>query len=99
VGPKYRSDKIKREHTVIKEIEELLQEVAKIKGVKSILPGRINQRKGSGHQPYLQLQYITDTGFKLLGKTSSSVQEVFVVTNYPEKVLARMEKKNIIEEK
>ena len=96
MAPKYRSDKIKREHTVIKEIGELLQEVARISQVKSVLPGRINQRTGSGHQPYLQLQYITETGFKLLGKTSSSVQEVFVVTNYPEKVLQFLEKENII---
>jgi len=96
VSPKYRSDKIKREHTVIREIGPLLQEVSQLSEIKSVLPGRINQRTGSGHQPYLQLQYITETGFKLLGKTSSSVQEVFVVTNYPENVLKKLREQGII---
>ncbi len=96
MSPKYRSDKIKREHTVIKEIGPLLQEVAQFTEVKSVLPGRINQRTGSGHQPYLQLQYITETGFKLLGKTSSSLQEVFVVTNFPDQVLRKLKKQGII---
>jgi len=96
VSPKYRSDKIKREHTVIREIGPLLQEIAQHAEIKSVLPGRINQRTGSGHQPYLQLQYITETGFKLLGKTSSSIQEVFVVTNSPENVLQKLKKERII---
>ncbi len=96
MAPKYRADKIKREHTLIKEISPLLQELAVVDEVKSVLPGRINQRTGSGHQPYLQLQYITETGFKILGKTSSSVQEVFVVTSRPQIVLKKLKKQGVL---
>lgn len=93
MSPKHRWEKIKREHTVISEIIPLLQEIAELDDVQSIIPGRINRRRGSGHQPYLQLQYVTETGLKLLGKTSSSVQEVFIVTHKPDLVSKKMERK------
>lgn len=93
---RYREEKIKREHTIVKELVILLEEIAKKPLVKSIIPGRINRRKGSGHQPYLQLQYLTETGFKILGKTSSSVQEVFVVTDDAKKVVEELKKSNLI---
>src|SRR6056297_2659874 len=89
---KYRLNKIKREHTIIEDILPLLTEVAKIKSVKSIIPGRINRRSGSGIQPYLQLKYNTDSGIKLLGKNSSSIQEIFVVTDQTEITTKQLEK-------
>ncbi len=89
---KYRLNKIKREHTIIEDILPLLTEIAKIKSVKSIIPGRINRRSGSGIQPYLQLKYNTDSGIKMLGKNSSSIQEIFVVTDKTEKTYKQLQK-------
>ncbi|MFW5980223.1 MAG: DUF2103 domain-containing protein [Halanaerobiales bacterium] len=93
---KYRDKKIKQEHTIIEDIRPLLEEIAKIKGVKSIIPGRINRRSGSGVPAYLQLKYNTPSGLKMLGKNSSSIQEIFVVTDYPDKMIKILKKKKFV---
>lgn len=95
-GNKYRENKIKQEHTIINDILPLLEEIARLPMVKSIIPGRINRRKGSGIQPYLQLKYKTPSGIKLLGKNSSSLQEVFVVTDEPEALIALLKKMDFV---
>ncbi len=93
---KYRTNKIKREHTIIEDILPLLIEIANEKSIKSIIPGRINRRSGSGIQPYLQLKYNTDSGIKVLAKNSSSLQEIFVVTDNPEKTHTQLLKKDFV---
>lgn len=97
ISGKYRIDKIKQEHTIIEDILPLLENLAALKSIKSIIPGRINQRGGSGMQPYLQLKYNTPTGIKVLAKTSSSIQEVFVVTDHPDKTMRLMKEKELVE--
>jgi len=74
----------------------LLEDLARLKTIKSIIPGRINQRGGSGMQPYLHLKYNTPTGLKILAKTSSSIQEVFVVTDYPDKTIKLIKEKELV---
>ncbi|HHU92400.1 MAG TPA: metal-binding protein [Halanaerobiaceae bacterium] len=93
---KYRDNKIKQEHTIIEDLLPLLEEIAEIPSVKSIIPGRINRRKGSGIPPYLQLKYDTGSGIKLLAKNSSSVQEVFLVTDDVEKTIDYLKEKDFI---
>lgn len=93
---KYRDNKIKQEHTIIEDLLPLLTEIAKLSSIKSIIPGRINRRKGSGIPPYLQLKYDTGSGLKLLGKNSSSVQEIFVVTDQVEETMNLLKKKEFI---
>lgn len=93
---KYRENKIKQEHTIIEDLLPLLEEIAKIPYVKCIIPGRINRRKGSGIPAYLQLKYDTGSGIKLLGKNSSAVQEVFLVTDDVEKTVYLLKKKDFI---
>ncbi|QTL98349.1 metal-binding protein [Iocasia frigidifontis] len=93
---RYRSNKIKQEHTILSDIFPFLEEIAMMKTVKSIIPGRINRRKGSGIQAYLQLKYKTASGIKLLGKTSSSIQEVFVVTDNQDKTIENLKLKEFI---
>ncbi|HLV08758.1 MAG TPA: DUF2103 domain-containing protein [Halanaerobiales bacterium] len=95
-GKKYRENKIKQEHTIIKDIRPFLEEIAQFPPVKSIIPGRINRRKGSGVQPYLQIKYPTQSGIKLLGKNSSSLQEVFVVSNEADLLVDMLKKKDYI---
>lgn len=84
---KYRHQKIKQEHTIIADILPFLKKIAALSSVKSIIPGRINQRSGSGMPAHLSLKYNTPSGIKILGKNSSSLQEIFVVTDDTEKTI------------
>ncbi len=93
---KYRSNKIKQEHTIIEDILPLLEELANLELIKSIIPGRINRRGGSGMPPHLKLKYPTPSGIKILAKNSSSVQEVFVVTDNSEKAMKLIKTKTFI---
>ena len=76
---KYRSGKVKVEHTLLEGLKDYLKEIEKWDCVESIIPGRIvRQNKGRGNKG-LFLKYKTISGYKLLYKTGTSVQEVFVV--------------------
>ena len=76
---KYRSGKVKVEHHLLEGLKEYLKEIQKWECVESIIPGRIvRQNKGRGSKG-LFLKYRTITGYKLLYKTRTSIQEVFVV--------------------
>ena len=93
---KHRIKKIKQEHTIIEGLLPLLKKVAKLSSVKSIIPGRINRRSGSGVPTHLQLKYNTSSGIKIQGKNSSSIQEVFVVTDNADKTIKLLKKKKIV---
>ncbi|MGM0601715.1 MAG: DUF2103 domain-containing protein [Bacillota bacterium] len=94
---KYRDNKIKQEHTIIEDIFPFLLEISRSKLIKSIIPGRINRRKGSGVPAYLQLKYNTPSGIKVIAKNSSSLQEVFIVTDYPDKTMDYLKKLEFVE--
>ncbi len=92
MGGKHKTNKIKQEHTIIEDILPLLEDMSKHPGVKSIIPGRINRRSGSGVEPHLQIKYETSSGLKMQAKNSSSIQEVFVVTDKHKKLLKWLKK-------
>lgn len=75
---KYRHNKIKREHGIIENALEWLQELSVNPEVSDIIPGVIDVT----HSPEkgIVYKYETATGCKLLLKSNGSVQEVFVVT-------------------
>jgi len=74
-----RSGKLKVEHHILEGLEEYLSEIEDWEEVESIIPGRIvRQNKGRGSKG-LFLKYRTVSGYKLLYKNGTSVQEVFVV--------------------
>ena len=74
-----KSGKLKVEHHLLEGLDKLLQELGKWEIVESIIPGRIvRQNKGRGSKG-LFLKYRTLSGYKLLYKNGTSVQEVFVV--------------------
>ncbi len=76
-----RSGKLKTEHHLLEGLEEYLSEIGEWEVVESIIPGRIvRQNKGRGSKG-LFLKYRTLSGYKLLYKNGTSVQEVFVVCN------------------
>ncbi|MGB3727903.1 MAG: DUF2103 domain-containing protein, partial [Thermodesulfobacteriota bacterium] len=67
--------------------------VSSLDSVDGIIPGRIKVGKTPGENLIVSYQYSTVSGAKLIGRSGTSVQEVFVITNDPEKL------KNVIEEK
>lgn len=92
---RYRQHKVKREHTIIEGLLPLLQSIGELAGVQSVTPGRINQRSRTG-EAGLFFQYKTETGLKLIGRSKTAVQEVFVVTDDPDGVIASLIDKGLI---
>ncbi len=79
--PRRRSGKLKVEHHLLEGLDKLLEELQGWESVDSIIPGRIvRQNKGRGSKG-LFLKYRTKSGYKLLYKNGTSVQEVFIVCN------------------
>jgi hypothetical protein len=79
--PKYRKGKVKLEHHLIEGAEKYIRKLERLPSVKTIIPGRIfRNQKGRG-QKGLFLKYETPSGWKLLLKNGSTVQEIFVVTD------------------
>ncbi|MDR1604139.1 MAG: DUF2103 domain-containing protein [Gracilibacteraceae bacterium] len=81
---KYRHNKIKREHHLIDGALELLESLSDLDVVTDIIPGVISVTRA--REKSAAYQYETETGCKLLLKGGGAVQEVFVVTEYPELV-------------
>ena len=79
--PKYRKGKVKLEHHLAEGAEEYIKRLQELESVKTIIPGRIyRNQKGKG-QKGLFLKYETQSGWKLLFKNGTTVQEIFVVTD------------------
>ncbi|MCS6957644.1 MAG: DUF2103 domain-containing protein [Aquificaceae bacterium] len=76
---KYRKGKIKLEHHLLEGLEEYLKRLANFDSVDSIIPGRIVRQNSGRGSKGLFLKYRTKSGYKLLYKNGSSVQEIFVV--------------------
>lgn len=93
---RHRQRKVKREHTIIEGLWPLLQKAGKLDVVSSITPGRIRRRARSGGDTGLFYQYTIETGLKLLGRSTTSVQEVFVVTPDPEAALEALIRHGIV---
>lgn len=72
-------------------LKAALTELSAWEEVRSIIPGVIRPSKGPGRSIHLKVQYPTGTGLKLLAKTGTAVQEVFIVTDQPELVQNRIE--------
>jgi hypothetical protein len=81
---KYRRNKIKREHSMIKGTVDWLEDLASCPEISDIIPGVISRRRTSGQG--ITFQYETTTGCKILIKNGRCIQEVFVVTSEPQAV-------------
>jgi len=90
---KHRKNKIKRQHGIIKDLKKFLeQNVSSLDSVEGIIPGRIKVGKTPGENLIVTYQYSTVSGAKLIARSGTSVQEVFVITNDADKL------KEVIEE-
>jgi hypothetical protein len=82
---KHRKNKIKRQHSIIKGLGSFLETyVSPLVEVESIIPGEIKVGKKPGEKLKVRYKYSTVSGAKLIARSGTSVQEVFVVTSDPE---------------
>ena len=84
---KHRKNKIKRQHGIIKGLRRYLEDyVSYLDSVDGIIPGEIRVGKTRGENLVVRYKYSTVSGAKLLARSGTSVQEVFVVTSDPEEL-------------
>jgi hypothetical protein len=79
---KFRRNKIKREHSILKGALDWLEDLSKNEEVTDIIPGVIDVSHSK--ERGITYQYETSTGCKLLLKNGGSIQEAFVVTKNPQ---------------
>lgn len=72
---------------MIKGLREFLEEnIATLDFVDGIIPGEIKVGNATGENLIVKYKYSTVSGAKLIARSGSSIQEVFVVTRFPEKL-------------
>lgn len=81
---KYRRNKVKREHGIIHDALNWLEELSQCAEVTDIIPGVIEVSRSP--EKGIVYKYQTQTGCKLLLKSNGSIQEAFVVTKNPDVV-------------
>lgn len=82
---KYRQRKVKRQHHVLSHLEEGLKTLSDLPSIDGVIPGAIRPKSGSTMG--FTFQYLTQSGFKLIGRSSGAAQEVFVITKNPRQAL------------
>ena len=87
--PKHFKKGVKREHRFLKGLEKPLEEMARISGVKKVIPGRIYASDSRGFE--IRVSRETKTGLKLIAKSDGSVQEVFLVVDKADRERVRGE--------
>ena len=92
---RHRDGKLKTMHTIIGDFTRTLKQIATLDEVESILTGTISPSKS--YQESLTFQYFTDNGLKLLAKTTTAVQEIFIVTQQPDLLLDELQKAGFVE--
>ena len=85
---KYRRGGVKREHSVMAGLVPVLERIAACPAVSAITPGRISVVRGGAPSMVLRFGTPTISGLKLTARRGTTAQEVFVVTNQPDAVLA-----------
>jgi hypothetical protein len=72
---------------MIKGLKKFLEEnISPLEFVEGILPGEIKVSNGTGEKLIVKYKYNTNSGAKLIAKSGTSIQEIFVVTRYPDKL-------------
>lgn len=91
---KYRRQKVKRQHHVLTELEDGLKALSRVPFVDGVIPGII--RPKSGGSMGFTFQYLTHSGFKLIGRSSGAAQEIFVITQNAPHALSALKAAGII---
>lgn len=78
---------------MIKGLREFLEEnISTLDFVDGVIPGEIKVGSATGENLIVKYKYATLTCAKLIAKSGSSIQEVFIITGLPDKL------KKVIEE-
>lgn len=89
---RYRKGKLKRQHGIIKGLMRFLEDnVVSLDYVDGVIPGEIKVGSATGENLVVRFKYSTISGAKLIARSGSSIQEVFVVTSEPEKLRRAVE--------
>ncbi len=91
---KYRQSKVKRQHHVLDALEDGLKLLSTLPSVDGVIPGIIKPKAGGSTG--FTFQYLTQSGFKMIGRSGGAAQEVFVITQTPGTVLAALVEAGII---
>ncbi len=91
---KYRRKKVKRQHHVLTDLEDGIKTMSAMPAVDGIIPGTI--RPKSGGSVGFTFQYLTHSGFKLIGRSSAAAQEIFVITRDAPRTLAALTEAGLI---
>ncbi len=83
---KYIKRGVKRQHQIINGILPLLEQTAKIEGVKKVIPTIISYSPTRNiRQPELRFQRETVSGFKLSAHSKGGIQDIFVIVEKSKK--------------
>lgn len=78
---KYFKWKIKKEHNILDEFKDFLEQIEKIQEIKKIIPWRISRKQSWSSLEKISFSYFTISWMKLNLKKGSTAQEVFIVCN------------------
>ena len=79
---KYIKRSVKRKHNIIQDILPLLEKIAKIEGIKKVIPAKISYSPTRGiSQPKIKFQREIMSGFKLIAHGRGAVQEIFIAVD------------------
>lgn len=79
---KYVKYGVKRKHNIIDGILPVLEQIAKIEGVKKVVPASISYSpKRHIGQPQIKFQRNMVSGFKLLAHGKGAIQEIYITIN------------------
>ena len=79
---KYVKRGVKRKHDILQDILPLLEQIAKIEGIKKVVPAKISYSPTRIiNQPKIKFQRETMSGFKLMAHGKGAVQEIFVAVD------------------
>jgi hypothetical protein len=83
---KYIKRGVKRKHSIIQDILPLLERIAKIEGIKKVIPAKISYSSNRRiTQPIIKFQRETVSGFKLMAHSKGAIQEIFVIVDETKK--------------
>lgn len=94
---KFRTNKVKHEHSTTNDMKGLFAAIAASPYASSVLPGQIKRKHGDENG--LFYQYTQGGSVKLLAKGLGIVQEIFVVSTEPERLLADLKEKGLLRER
>lgn len=94
---RHREKGVKKMHSIIGDYEAVLDQIGTIPGVRSVITGTISPNKSETEE--ITFQYFTDSGIKLLAKTTEAVQELFLVCENKQTVLQELHARGHLRER